>query len=170
MAIVSSLLSAVSSVASPYLLYIKLAAIVGVGLLIGGLYWYGQHEAEAVTSLNQQLGVAQKTIADDQANIKELETANSAWSAAFATFENKLKDQGAALKSAEAAKDAINDELQAAKLSVEQDTSAGVVRLDGDVSTVVCLLNRATGGGPSNCPALGAAAAPTAAAPGATKP
>jgi hypothetical protein len=147
-----ALFSGLMSVASPYLLYIKIAAVLAIALLIGGLYWYGHHEAARVETLNQQIGVAQKTIADDKVTLSLYVQANAKYAAALSKYQQDAQNQAAAAASANAQKDAINAELKDLEARLRADPSGSAVRLNADNDRIVCMLNRATGAG-DNCAA-----------------
>lgn len=149
---------------NPYMLWIKIGAVVVLGLVIGGLYWYGQHEAGLVVARDQQIGQQQQVIADDKANIQALESANQKWADAFKKYQQDAQNQSDARQSAEAQKDRINAELRDIEKLLRSNPSAAAQRYNAAVGELVCLLNRATGG-PANCPAATPAAAPRSAAP-----
>ncbi len=83
---ISSIAGSVIGKVSPYMLYIKIAVIVVVLVVIGGLYENGKHLSGKVDDLNKQNGVltTQLKVAHDandteEATIKALGLANDQW-------------------------------------------------------------------------------------------
>lgn len=145
--------------------YIKIAAVVVLALIIGGLYWYGQHEAGLNTTLTKEVGAQNQVIADDVANINALQAANLNWSNALKKYQKDAQDQAAAYNIALALKEKINAKLAAVEALLRSNPRAAAAGLNALNDQLVCLLNDASGGGARDgCP-VAAPVAPAAPAP-----
>lgn len=167
MGILGSLLSAGSSAVSGFSVgtWIRIAGVVVLALVIGGLYWYGKHEASAVAALTKETGAQQQIIADDRANIGALQKANQNWASAFQKYQRDAADQQAAYQSALALKEKINAQLSEIRKLLASNPQAAAAALNGLNHRVICLLDAASGGTGDGCPGT-TAAAPGAAAAG----
>lgn len=164
-----SLFKTIAGAANPYLLYIKIAAVLAVALLIGSLYWYGKHEAELVHQRDQQIGAVSQQLADSQANVKVLQAANQKWADAFAEYQKAAQAQADAANSARAAEERANEELRNLEARLRSDPRATADRLNSSDDELVCMLNRASGG-ERVCGPQAPAATSSAAASGSAEP
>jgi hypothetical protein len=143
--------------------YIKIGLVVVLALALGGLYWYGQHEAAAVVDLTKLNGAQAQIIADDKANIDALETANKNWAAAFAKYQHDVQAQADAYKLAIKLKENINAKLNAIEALLRSGKSAAAtVSLNALNDQLVCLLDHAAGGSRDDCPIAAASTAGSA--------
>ena len=165
MGIFSTLLSAGSSAVSGFSIgtWIKIGAVVVLAAVIGGLYWYGQHEAASVTTLTKAVGAQEQIIADDKANIGALTQANQNWSTAFKKYQQDAANQQSAYQQALALKEKINAQLAAVQKLLASNPAAAAAALNALDHRVVCLLDSASGGAGDGCPVAAPAASGAAA-------
>jgi hypothetical protein len=169
MGILGSVLSAGSSAVSGFGIgtWIKIAGVLIFAAVIGGLYWYGQHEAGQVVALQKETGAQQQIIADDKANIGALTQANKNWADAFKKYQQDAANQQSAFQQALALKEKINAQLASIEKLLATNPQAAAAALNSLSHRVVCLLDAASGRTGNGCPsaAPGASGAPAPSAP-----
>ena len=145
--------SALGSAVNPYMTYIKLGAGLAVLLVIGGLYWWGSHESAKVDTLNVQIGVKDKTIADDKAVLGAYNGALDNWEKAFAQFQKVAQKQADVAHAAVAEKDALDAQLKDLNARLKANPVSTATVVTGNVAHLVCLLNSASRGTSDGCAA-----------------
>ncbi len=160
------LLDTITGAVNPYLLYIKIAAVVVLALVIGGLYWYGKHEAGLVDTANQRLGQANQVIADQNATINAYIDANKKWADALKKYQHDAQAQADAYAAAVAAKDRINAQLRDLENRLRLDPNGTAADLNRSNRVLLCMFERASGGNSELCPGPDTAGQ----APGSSKP
>lgn len=155
----------IATAISPYLTYIKIAAAAVVVAAFAGLGIYAYIEHVENTNLTKQVGAASQTIADENANIKSLETTNANWQKALAQYQQQAQDQAAAINSAVAQEEKLNAQVTHLAAQLSANPQVALQHINADNVQLVCLLNRATGNSVNCQPA--AAGTPGVAATGA---
>lgn len=156
----------ISTAISPYLTYIKIAAAAVVIAAFVGLGLYAWHESSQVKSLTTQLGQASQVVADENANIKTLETTNANWQKALSVFQQQASAQAAAINSAVAQEEKLNAQVSHLTAQLSANPHLALQHINADNGQLVCMLNHASGN-LVNCRPPAAAASGTP-APGAS--
>lgn len=161
-----SIFSAASSTISGFSIgtWLKIAGVVVVAVVIGGLYWWGSHESSLNTTLTEKTGAQAQVIADDQKNLTAYAKANQDWANAFVQYQKESQAQSHATQTAQAAEEKANEDLKHLEADLRSNPAGTVARLNADNDELVCMLRQSTGG--PNCHAVGASGASGAAAPG----
>lgn len=152
----------ISTAIAPYLTYIKIAAAAVVVAAFAGLGIYAYIEHREVSSLTTQLGQASQVVADQNANIKTLETTNANWQKALAQYQQQAQDQAAAINSAVAQEEKLNAQVSHLTAQLSANPQSALQHVNADNEQLVCMLNHATGNSVNCGPAA-------AVAPGAPK-
>jgi hypothetical protein len=117
MSLVSDAVSAVATPIKPYLLAIKIAAIVGAVSLIGFLSWRVHVDGQQIGALKVTVAQAQADNKADMNTINQLRDANAEWVAQDAANKAKIDELTTALSDQQ-------HSLDASRLSVQNAQSA----------------------------------------------
>jgi ABC-type transporter Mla subunit MlaD len=135
----------ISAAISPYLTYIKIAAAALVFAAFAGLGIYAYIEHREVSSLTQQVGAASQTIADENANIKTLETTNANWQKALAQYQQQAQAQADAVNNAVTEEEKLNAQVAQLRAQLSANPQVALQHINADNGQLVCMLNYATG-------------------------
>jgi hypothetical protein len=154
MSLIGGLLGDASTAVSGFSIgtWIKIGTGVAVVLVVGGLYWWGAHEASLVSARDQTIGQQSQVLADNEKTIKNYKGAVNNWKSAFNQLQTDYQSQQSARIGAEEERDRLNEDVIHIRALLRSSPALAADQLNRNALESVCLLVHASGGQLDGCP------------------